>query len=197
MGRKTFDTEHDLELGPGHYEFCEYVKSKGGRASVVELDPCVAELGRWRGFGGYEHDLRALGDFRVETVFDGLFSKGSTNPFWCHPDRESLERYVDALVRLVKPDGWLWVVSCPWSAKELSEAQFMQWLEFERRLFEARGFKAWRIPNRYVGSFYGISVPCEDLHVFSRGLPPFRLTSRSLFRMFAWSIERAAAKLVR
>lgn len=49
-----------LELGPGHYGFCEALRLRGGKPEAVELDPPVAELGRRRGFVVHTGDLVRL-----------------------------------------------------------------------------------------------------------------------------------------
>lgn len=197
MGGRRFDGEHVLELGPGHYEFCEYMRARGGRASVVELDPCLAELGRWRKFGVHVLDLRELPKLEVAQPFDGLFCKGSNNPFWFHGDRKALERYIDSFLRLVRPSGWIWVASCPWSADKLTTADFDAWLAVERDLYLARGFKEWAIPSKSVGGYYGISVPCPRLSVFTLGLPGHRWTLPLLAWVAAYFTKRGVAKVLR
>lgn len=176
-----------LELGPGHYEFCEIVRRLGGRASVLEFDPVIAELGRRRGYAVYVQDLRQIDTFAPQVKFDGLLCKGSNDPFWFHNDRAALERYVAALRLLVKPEGWIWTVACPPYPEIVGPQELNTWLEVEREVYRAQGFQEWRIPSSFVGAYYGISVRCEGLIVYTYGLSEFKLRLRTR----AWLLYRA------
>jgi 16S rRNA A1518/A1519 N6-dimethyltransferase RsmA/KsgA/DIM1 with predicted DNA glycosylase/AP lyase activity len=63
-----------LELGPGHFEFCEAARNRGATAEAVELDPVVAELGKRRGFQIHLGDLKQIKQLQFESTYDGLFS---------------------------------------------------------------------------------------------------------------------------
>ena len=186
-----------LELGPGHYEFCDAIRSRGGRAEAIELDPPVAEIGRRRGHVIHQHDLRALDTFTTDKPFDGLFGKGSNNPFWFYPDETALDAYIRKLRTLVKPDGWIWIVSCPYSAIDLSPNAFASWLDLERGLYLNQGFHSWSVADSVQGGFYGISVPCENLQVFTFGLPRWRRSLHSRLRLTAFAARSRAAALAR
>jgi hypothetical protein len=186
-----------LELGPGHYEFCDAVRSRGATAEAIELDPPVAEIGRRHGHVVHQHDLRRLDSFSPAAPYDGLFGKGSNNPFWVYPDETALEAYILKLRSLVRPGGWIWIVSCPYTALELAPPAFDAWLDLERRLYLRHGFRAWTVTDSIQGGFYGISVPCQNLDVFTLGLPPWRRSLRSRLHLAAFAARRRAAALTR
>jgi hypothetical protein len=169
-----FTGQRVLELGPGHYEFCEAVRRQGAAAEAVELDPPVIELGRRRGFKVWPGNLTQLPALAITPGFDGLFCKGSNNPFWVYGDEAALRAYIQSMVGLVKPGGWLWIVSCPYSKPALPAAEFNRWLDLEARIYRELGFSEWLLPHKAVASYYGISFEHPRLAVFTKGLPAHR-----------------------
>lgn len=191
---RDLNSTHVLELGPGHFEFCDFVKAHGGRASAVELDPAIAELGRRRGYSVHIHDLRALSSIMLAGGYDGLYGRGSTNPFWCYPDKESLKSVIARMRSLVKPTGWIWVVACPFSSEKLSAAEFNGWLEVERTLYREQGFQEWLLPHKLAAAFYGISVPCAPLYVYTRNLPKHTWSVATLSGLMKLTLKVGARK---
>lgn len=169
-----------LELGPGHYEFCEALRAAGATPVALELDPGVAELGRRRGFEVHVHDLKQLARFNPGRRFAGVFCKGSHDPFWFYRDEAALGGFVDGIHSLIAPGGWAWIVSCPEKPPGATDEEFRQWLTRERGLFLARGFTAWDVPSRFLGAYYSISVPCEGLTVFCHGPARHRWSAATL-----------------
>jgi hypothetical protein len=188
---------HVLELGPGHYEFCDLLRAAGGQASAVELDPPIAELGRRHGHTIHVHNLRELVSLEPGVRYDGLFCKGSNNPFWFYGDEAGLDRYTAKLRSLVKDDGWVWVVACPYAATQLAPAEFARWLDVERASYRRHGFVEWPVTNRLVAGYYGISVPCEGLSVFTWGLPPHRWSFASRLQLARRLLTRGPAAVLR
>jgi hypothetical protein len=186
-----------IELGPGHYEFCEAIEQRGGTAEAVELDPAVAELGRRRGFVVHTGNLRDLPKLSVAGPYDGLFSKGSTNPFWFIGDVVALRSYIESIVKLVKPAGWHWIVSCPWTQAPLSNAEMKAWLSEEEAIFKQFGFSSWDVPSRAIGAFYGISYCEPRLTVYWRGLAPSRVTMTTPFRAAGFAATTIQRRLTR
>jgi len=186
-----------LELGPGHFEFCDFVRARGGAAAVVELDPAIAAIGRRRGYEVFIKDLRELGSFEPGKRFDGLFCKGSNNPFWFYKDEGALRAYIERFVRLTEPRGWVWVASCPYTSQPTTPAEFAGWLDVERRIYRELGFQEWPIPWRAIGGMYGISIPCDGLSVFTRNLPPHRWSGRSILEASAFTVRRQLHRLLR
>jgi len=172
-----------LELGPGHYEFCEALKRAGVAGSALELDPGIAELGRRRGFQVHVHDLKQLSSFNPGRKYDGVFCKGSHDPFWFYGDEPALRTFISGLHTLIAASGWAWIVSCPAKPAGASEEDFRRWLALERRLFLALGFRAWDVPNRYLGAYYSISVPCDGLTVFCYGAVRHRWSPATLLEL--------------
>lgn len=186
-----------LELGAGHYEFCELLRDRGVAMSAMELDPPIGELGRRRGFSIFMHDIRELPTFVPSSQFEGLICKGSNNPFWFYGDRAGLETFTDSLTKLVKPGGWSWVVSCPWTRESVPPREFQAWLDVEASLYAERGYRRWLVPHRFVGAHYGISVPCHGLAVYTLGLPPHRWSLPTLGTLGFRALRRGPARLVR
>jgi hypothetical protein len=184
-----------LELGPGHYEFCEAIRRQGALAEAVELDPPVIELGRRRGFKIWPGNLPLLPELGITGGFDGLFCKGSNNPFWFHGDEARLRAYTQAMLGLVKPGGWIWIVSCPYSMQGLPAAEFNRWLEVEARVYHELGFTEWLIPHRAVAAYYAISHAHPRLSVFTKSLPARRWSAASL-ALFPWFCTKAAFRKI-
>ncbi len=182
-----------LELGPGHYEFCEAIARRGARAEAIELDPPVIELGRRRGFRVWPGNLLHLPSLEVEPGFDGLFCKGSNNPFWFYGHEAALRNYIAKMAGLVRPDGWLWVVSCPFSNPALPPTEFGRWLDVEAAIYRELGFREWVPPHRLAAAYYGISFEHPRLAVFTKGLPPHRWSAATLARL-PWFAARVAAR---
>ncbi len=194
---RDFNGQSLLELGPGHYEFCEYVRARGARATVVEVDGAIAELGRRRGHAVLTHDLRELPALSTSARFDGLFGRGSTNPFWFHGDTAALERYTESLVQLTAPGGWIWIVSCPFALTDIGTTDFAAWLSVERRIYREFGFNEWEVGWTALGAVYGISVPCDGLRVYTRNLPPHRWSPQSLARAAVLTARRPVGRALR
>lgn len=186
-----------LELGPGHYEFCEAIRRLGVSAEALELDPPVIELGRRRGFNVWPGNLTQLPTLGIAPGYDGLFCKGSNNPFWFHGDEVALRTYTQAMLRLVKPGGWLWVVSCPYMDSALPAPEFHRWLEVEAGIYRELGFTEWIIPHKAVAAYYAISHVHPRLGVFTKGLPPRRWSAASLALFPLFCAKAALRKIVR
>jgi len=182
-----------LELGPGHYEFCEKIRAQGASAEAVELDLPVIELGRRRGFKVWPGNLTQLPELGITGGFDGLFCKGSNNPFWFYGDEARLRAYIEVMVGLVKPSGWCWIVSCPYSKLALPAAEFARWLAVEAGICRDLGFQEWRIPHKAVASYYGISYEHPQLAVFTRNLPVHGWSAASWVK-FPWFGLRAVLR---
>lgn len=185
MGGVNLTGHRVLELGPGHFEFCEAVRRHGASAEGVELDPPVIELGRRRGFKVWPGNLTELPSLGITPGFDGLFCKGSNNPFWFHGNEKGLRNYLQVMLGLVKPGGWLWIVSCPYSKPGVSAEEFNRWLEVESRLYREFGFSEWVLPHRAVASYYGISFEHPRLAVYTKGLPAHRWSLATVL-LFPW-----------
>jgi hypothetical protein len=178
-----------LELGPGHYEFCEIIRERGAIAEAVELDPPVIELGLRRKFRVWPGNLTQLPSLRITGKFDGLFCKGSNNPFWFYGDEEKLRTYIGAMVHLVKPNGWLWIVSSPDCKPILTSTQVIQWLEIEAKIYRELGFTEWVVPHKAIASYYGICFTHPRLAVFTLGLPPHSWSLYTIVRLIWFCVK--------
>ncbi len=197
LAKCLFPNSSVLELGPGHYEFCEALKRAGANVSALELDPGVAELGRRRGFQVHVHDLKKLHTFKPDQRFDGVFCKGSHDPFWFYPDEDSLRIFIGSLRGLIGVEGWAWIVSCPEKPAGATLAEFDRWMKLERTMFLACGFRVWDVPSRFIGAYYSISVPCEGLAVFCHGTARHRWSLGTVLELGGRGIRSVGRRLLR
>jgi hypothetical protein len=197
LGCVSLRGQRVLELGPGHFEFCEAVRRRGGTAEALELDPVVAELGRRRGFRVWPGNLVDLPQLGLDGPYEGLFCKGSSNPFWFHGREDALREYIAEMVRLVRANGWLWVVACPYSDGHLSDREHTDWLAVESRIYAEFGWSAWSVPNRLIGGYYGVSFTPPSLTVYTRGLAPHRWPIATPVRFAGYVLNIARRKLAR
>lgn len=184
-----------LELGPGHYEFCEKVRRKGAIPEALEIDPPVAELGRRRGFQVHEGNIRHLPSIKLPGDYDGLFCKGSNNPFWFYDDKKALRDFTNTLVRLLNPSGWAWIVASPATDKSISGNEYGKWLKYEREVYADLGFNSWNIPNRWRAAFYGISFEPPEMTVYYRNPAQFKPTRSHLLRQCKFIAQATARRM--
>lgn len=141
-------------------------------------------------------DLTRLPTLDLAPGYDGLFCKGSNNPFWFHNDEAALREFTTAMLRLLRPSGWAWIVSSPASRAGVSVTQYDEWLLREEAVYRDLGFGSWVIPSRWRASFYGISFEPPRMTVFMREPARFQPSLSHLPRQCAF-VLRASARRVR
>lgn len=154
----------------------------------------MAELGRRRGYEVFIQDLTKFASFDPGRRFDGVFCKGSNNPLWFHGNEAALRSFIVRLKTLLKPDGWVWITSCPDRPAPLLVGDVQKWLEVERRIYVEEGFDVWPVRDRRHGGFYGISVPCPGLNAYLFGPVRYR---RSMKTRLQRAISRIKSPFVR
>lgn len=130
-----------LELGPGHYEFCDMVKKLGGHAVALELDPAMVELGRYRGHEVHQVNLAKDAFWsNLGTQYDGVFCRGAINATW-FVTRQQHQDFVQGISSLIKPNGWSWV--SPWNANpnNLEHSIAENAYEYQISCFRDAGFR--------------------------------------------------------
>lgn len=146
-----------IDLGPGHYDFGEIVKKKGGKTTSIELDPVVIKLGHLKSMSVIEGDLNDHSVFHdIENSFDGLFNRGSFNARNFSDEREH-QKYLDAMISTVKPNGVFWLAPCndPKQGESARDKIFKSCVDYQISYFKDNGFKIVECPESFV-SAYGI-----------------------------------------
>lgn len=166
-----------LDLGPGQFDFGELSRKRGGVVRGVDNDPCVVELGNYKGFSSILGDLKILSKDMFGKEFDGIFCKYSINAFWFHKNLSQLEEHIKALVSLIRPGGWAWIA--PWNGvpkkAELSCVEIQKILGLQVKVFKEAGFEAIDL-NEKLTKYYGIHGATANRPVFLLNIPaPRRL----------------------
>lgn len=160
-----------IDLGAGQFDFAEIVRERGGDCVGVDFDPAVIELGRYKGFKTIEMNIQNLAAHPIATEFDGVFNKFSLNAFWHWNDDAAHQAFVDALTKLIHPNGWAWLA--PWNGvpkkADLNQATIDRTLDFQRALFEERGFSTVALSPKATTS-YGIHGTVANNVVYCKNL---------------------------
>ncbi|MDB4470724.1 class I SAM-dependent methyltransferase [Deltaproteobacteria bacterium] len=178
----TFTGKQMLDLGPGQSDFGELAKKRGGLTYGIDNDPCVVELGNYKGFPSVHGDLKKISKGMFDTNFDGLFCKYSINAFWFHDKPGKLEEHIGELVSLLNPGGWAWIA--PWNGvpkkADLSEAEIQGVLDLQIALFKAAGFQAIDLTDELT-KYYGVHGVTANNALFLLNIPvPQKLSGYSL-----------------
>tara|TARA_B100000674_G_C37695872_1_gene848213 strand:+ start:226 stop:807 length:582 start_codon:yes stop_codon:yes gene_type:complete len=163
-----------LDLGPGQWDFGVLVAKRGGRVVGFDNDPAVLELGKYKGFDAINVDLKDHKYFPKELKFDGLFCKFSINAFWFCTSQLAMSDYVDELLKLAKPNGWVWIA--PWNgvpANFISDSQLssnvQKILQWQIEAFESHGCHT-KLLSDDESKYYGVHGRTANSLVFTRGI---------------------------
>ncbi|MBL8890164.1 MAG: class I SAM-dependent methyltransferase [Planctomycetaceae bacterium] len=165
----VFKNKTFLELGPGHYEFCDLVKRLGGNAIALELDPAMVKLGQYRGHEVHQVNLSKERFWHdLGRQFDGVFCRGSINATW-FPERGQHEEFVHGIASLIKPGGWGWI--SPWNANSanLPDAQAEETYRTQEACFASEGFRVLRC-NRLHARRFKLSTVKLPFLIFLKGI---------------------------
>jgi hypothetical protein len=162
---------HYLDMGPGHYDLGEIIRSSGGVCVGLDNDPAVIELGRHKGFETIEMRIQDLVDRPLDDRFDGIFNKFALNAFWFWSDSGRHEALIDSIMSMMAAGAWGWFG--PWNGVpkriELMPAQVDETLALQRRLFEDRGCRTLELTTAQ-SCYYGIHGAVANHRVFYRNL---------------------------
>jgi hypothetical protein len=169
LSKQHFKDRVYLELGPGHFEFCDMVKKLGGRAVALEFDPAMVKLGQYRG-----HEVRQTNLIKdkfwnhMDRKFDGIFCRGSINAAWFTELHEHQE-FAKGIASLIKPDGWCWI--SPWNSNSmnLSKDEEEAAYEFQLSSFRAEGFRIINC-NRFQAGRFKLRTVKRPFFIFTKGL---------------------------
>lgn len=174
FSRTNFRGGKFLELGPGHYEFCDVVKSRGGQTEALELDLAMVELGRHRGHVVHHVDLAKDAFWKqLGTQYDGVFCRGSINATW-FTTFEAHQSFVQGVSSLIKPNGWGWI--SPWNANSnklessIAENAYL----FQKRCFQEAGFRVVKC-NRLHARRFHLSTEKRPYLIFLKCLQYWQL----------------------
>jgi hypothetical protein len=160
-----------LDMGPGHYDLGEMIRSSGGVCVGLDFDPAVIELGRHKRFETIEMRIQDLVDHPLDDRFDGIFNKFTLNAFWYWADPARHETLIDAIMSMMAPKAWGWFG--PWNGVpkriELTPVQIGDTLALQRRLFEDRGYRTLELTGAQ-SRYYGIHGAVANHRVFYRNL---------------------------
>jgi hypothetical protein len=160
-----------LDMGAGHYDLGEMIRSLGGVCVGLDNDPAVIELGRHKGFETVEMRVQDLIDRPLDDRFDGIFNKFTLNAFWFWRDARRHEALIDAIVSMMTPEAWGWFG--PWNGVpkriELTLAEIDRTLALQRRLFEDRGYRTLEL-TKAQSRYYGIHGAVANHRVFYKNL---------------------------
>lgn len=141
-----------LDLGPGHYDFCELARSKGAIPYAIELDESVVELGKYKKIEVIEGNLI---DPKIYESFNGkidlLFCRGSINSEWFHNKKEHIN-YLEKMLAVLKDNGSAWISPCNESA---SSPNYKENLEIQMNVFNRFDFHTIKT-HKIQAYFYGI-----------------------------------------
>lgn len=147
-----FNQKVILDLGPGHYDFCDLARSKGAIPYSIELDECVVRLGRYKKIEVLHGDLV---DPNIYDEFKGkvdlLFCRGSINCGWFNDENEHTI-YLEKMLSVLKENGSAWISPC--NASE-SFLQYREMLDIQMKIFTKNNFYTLNT-NKLQSYLYGI-----------------------------------------
>ena len=145
-----------LDLGPGHYDFGEIVRTKGGETTSIELDPAVIKLGHLKKMKVIEGNLVEPEVFKnLRHSFDALFNRGSFNAANFTNETEH-RNYLESMISVVKPSGVFWLAPCndPVADSDSESDKFFQdCVDFQIQFFEDNGFNVVKCTPIMIGDF--------------------------------------------
>jgi len=174
LGKVDFSGQNIIDLGPGQYDFCELVRDHGAsECFAIDNDSAVVELGHYKKITVSEANLKDLikNPFPDQT-FNGVFCKYSFNCFWFHNSENDHRAFLDALVGLMKPDGWAWLA--PWNGVSKAIADQLETIEatarIQHKIFIENGFTAYELTDDQSKK-YGVHGSTFNRPVFTKNLP--------------------------
>lgn len=166
----SFDNTISLDLGPGHYDFGEIVRTKGGRTEGIDNDPAVLELGKYKTFKVHDGNLKKIDSIGIKTIYNGLFCKLSINVFW-KMDIIKVSEYTDCLFSLLDANAWVWIA--PWNGLPKSEVLSHQNIEkikdCQIESFKAYNCRAFEL-DESLCKYYGVHGVTVNSPLFVKGL---------------------------
>jgi glycosyltransferase involved in cell wall biosynthesis len=109
FGGRALGGTRIIELGPGHCNFARLATAAGATVVVMDHDPAVIALARKRDHTATLAEFLTFDWHSLRGQFDGLFARLATAPRW-FAEPITLERFVDGVCSLLKPNGWAWVL---------------------------------------------------------------------------------------
>lgn len=149
FGKERVQGKTIVDIGPGleHY-FVDILRDNGATVWTIDFSMDVVAKSRERQINAIAADLRTFQLGLLEGRFDGVFCRGSFNPFWF--DRVAdVEERARAICAMAKPEGWIWVA--PYNAisqfSGRTDADKEAVIDAQRRGFEALGCSTFELDS--------------------------------------------------
>lgn len=147
-----FQNKVVLDLGPGHYDFCELARKKGAVPFAIELDESVVKLGQYKNIDVKKANLT---DPMVYESYNGkvdlLFCRGSINCEWFKNSEKHID-YLEKMLAVLKDDGSAWISPCN---EPVTSPMYKQNLKIQMSFFEKNGFETIKT-HKFQAYTYGI-----------------------------------------
>lgn len=164
-------TGNYIDMGPGHFDFGEHIRTHGGTCVGLDNDPAVIKLGVYKGFEAIETNIQSLAKKSMGRKFDGVFNKFTFNAFWSWADEEKHQRMVGIIDDLLAENGWAWVG--PWNGvpkkANLDEFTIEKTLDLQHRYFNDLGFDRHELSVEQT-KYYGVSGHVANHVIFTKNL---------------------------
>src|SRR5436190_1963179 len=147
-----------LDLGPGHFDFCDVARAGGASVVGIDNDPAVVTLGKHRGIEAHELNIEDIGPDSLGGAFDALFCRWSFNAMWFADDDARHLAWAGRLAAMLARDGWAWLA--PWNylatGSELTRRRYLEVLQVQLEGMALNGFLGFYLPPD-VAARYGLS----------------------------------------
>ncbi len=136
-----------VDIGPGleHY-FVDILLRNEAIVWTIDFSMDVVAKSRERNLHAIAADLRSFPLELLAGRFDGVFCRGSFNPFWFATPEEVYDRAM-GIAKLMKPDGWSWIAPynaiSQFSGRDTSQKTAI--IDAQRRAFEDCGYTAFEL----------------------------------------------------
>ena len=168
----NFNGKTVLDIGPGHYDFCEITRDAGAKNVAIELDECVIKLGEYKNFKVIKADLRDPNCYeQFKGEIDFLFCRGSINIGWFN-NNDKHQNYINKMLSVLKQDASVWVSPCN---EPINSPSYFEQLNIQINAFKENGFDVTRM-NKFQAWRYGIWSD-EPKIIFTKNL---------IFKKYPW-----------
>jgi cyclopropane fatty-acyl-phospholipid synthase-like methyltransferase len=147
-----FQNKTILDIGPGHYDFCELARNRGATPFAIELDESVVKLGQHRKIEVLKGNLINPKVYESFTgKIDLLFCRGSINCKW-FIDKNEHENYLRSMLSVLKDNGSAWISPCN---EPTTSDHYKSCLETQMQFLKSANFHPVRM-HKFSAYYYGI-----------------------------------------
>lgn len=131
-----------IDVGPGmeHY-FVDLLMAAKANVWTLDFSMDVLAKSRERGLHTIGADLRKFPLEILQHRFEGLFCRGSFNPFWFN-DADMVFERATKFAQLAQTDGWGWVApyNAPGQFSAIDDKQKKTFIDAQAAAFKAQGY---------------------------------------------------------